>query len=249
MGIGDDLMACGEARHMHARTGRKVCIRRRDGKPYWSPIWDGVPFLVRRPDATVDTIINGGGPRPYIDTKAADRWTWKRYTPRPGLIVLKPDEIAFAVPHAGRVMIEPHGKAIGHTNKIYPFNRWLEVVRAMPETQFVQCGAGDMPWLMAPNVKHVVTPSFRHAAAVLAVSTALASGEGGLMHAAAALGVRGVIVYGGFISPASTGYALHKNLFTGTGLGCGMRTVCVHCFKCHSGIPPPTIVSNLKEIL
>lgn len=234
---------------MHARTGRKVCIRRRDGKPYWSPVWDGVPFLARRADASTDVIINGGGPRGYIDAKYGDRWVWRKYHARPAEIVFTEAEIAFAAPHAGRVMIEPHGKAVGHTNKVYPFNRWLEVVRSMPGELFVQCGAGDLPWLMEPNVKHVVTPSFRHAAAVLEVSRALVSGEGGLMHAAAAVDVRAVVVYGGFISPACTGYSMHKNLFTGEGLGCGLRTTCQHCTKAMSRITPTMVVDNLKEIL
>lgn len=249
MGIGDDLMACGEARHMHAKTGRKVCIRRRDGRPYWSSVWDGVPFLARRADANTDTIINGGGTRGYIGVKYGDRWAWRKYTARPAQIVFTPEERAFAAPHAGRVMIEPHGKNVGHTNKVYPFNRWLEVVRSMPGTQFVQCGAGDLPWLAEPNVKHVVTPSFRHAAAVLAGSRALVSGEGGLMHAAAAVGVRAVVVFGGFISPEVTGYDMHKNLFAGEGLGCGLRVNCQHCAKAMSRITPAMVVDNLKEIL
>jgi hypothetical protein len=50
----------------------------------------------------------------------------------------------------------------------------------------------------------------------------LISPEGGLHHAAAALGVRAVVIFGGFISPATTGYELHTNLFTG-GQACGMR--------------------------
>lgn len=247
MGLGDDLMACGEARHMHGKTGRKVHIRRRDAKPYWSPVWDGVPFLARRADANTDIIVNGGGPRGYIDQKTPEKWIWKRYHARPGLLVFNPGEEAFAAKHAGRVMIEPNGKNVGHTNKLYP--RWAEVVRAMPDVEFVQCGAGDGRWITEPNVRHVVTSSFRQAAAVLAVSRAFAGNEGGLVHAAAAVGVRAVVPYGAFISPECTGYKANRNLFTGTGLGCGMRTNCEHCRKAMSRITPDEIVSNLKEIL
>lgn len=247
MGIGDDLMACGEARHMHAKTGQPVFIRRRDGKPYWSPLWDGVPFLLRRHAPGCNIIVNGGGVRGYIDSKAADRWTWKRYHARPALIVFKPDEIEFAAKHAGRVMIEPNGKNVGHANKVYP--RWTEVVRAMPDTQFVQCGFGDTRWITEPNVRHVVTSTFRQAAAVLAVSRAFAGNEGGLMHAAAAVNVPGVITFGGFISFEATGYKMHRNLFTGTGLGCGMRTNCAHCRKAMAHITPDEIVEHLRALL
>ena len=234
---------------MHAKTGKRVFIRRRDHKPQWFDIWDGVPFLLKRATGDCEIITSGGGLRGYIDVKTPEKWVWKKYHARPGVIVFKPEEIAFAAPHAGRVMIEPHIKANGHDNKRYPFLRWLEVVRSMPEIAFTQCGAGDQPWLMEPNVKHVVTPSFRHAAAVLAVSRALASNEGGLVHAAAAVGVRAVVPYGGFISHEVVGYKANRNLFTGTGLGCGMRTNCQHCVKCMARITPAEIVSNLKEIL
>lgn len=242
-------MSSGAARHLHKKTGAKVYIRRRDHKPQWFDVWDGLPYILRRPTPGCEILVSGGGLRDYIESKTPERWVWKRYTPHAAEIAFTPVEIAFAAPHAGRVMIEPHGKNVGHDNKRYPFNRWLEVVRSMPGELFVQCGAGDLPWLMEPNVKHVVTPSFRHAAAVLAGSRALVSGEGGLMHAAAAVGVRAVVAYGGFISPAVTGYAMHKNLFTGEGLGCGLRTNCQHCTKAMSRITPTMVVDNLKEIL
>ena len=234
---------------MHRKTGAKVYIRRRDHKPQWFDVWDNIPYILRRPVPGCEIIVHGGGQRPYIDTKAADRWTWKRYAPHPAEIAFTAAEIAFAAPHAGRVMIEPNGKNIGHLNKQWGMLRWIEVVRSCPEIQFVQCGAGDQPWLVEPNVKHVATPSFRHAAAVLAASRALLSNEGGLVHAAAAVGVRAVVPYGGFIGPSVIGYAMHRNLFTGTGLGCGMRTNCQHCVKCMARITPAEIVSNLKEIL
>jgi hypothetical protein len=50
-----------------------------------------------------------------------------------------------------------------------------------------------------------------------------------LHHAAAALGVPAVVIFGGFISPAVTGYAAHANIFTGDDLGCGNINPCPHC--------------------
>lgn len=242
-------MAAGAARRMHAKTGAKVYIRRRDHKPQWFDVWDGLPYILRRPTPGCEIIVSGGGQRDYIEAKTPEKWVWKRYSPHPAAIAFTPAELAFAAPHAGRVMIEPHGKAVGHSNKVYPYLRWLEVVRSMPETQFVQCGAGDLPWIMEPNVKHVVTPSFRHAAAVLAGSRALVSGEGGLMHAAAAVGVQAVVYFGAFISPEVTGYARNANLFAGTGLGCGMRTNCPHCRKAADRISPEEIQTQLRAVL
>ena len=69
-----------------------------------------------------------------------------------------------------------------------------------------------------------------------------------LMHAAAALKVPAVVIYGGFISPKVTGYPLHRNLFTG-GTPCGMRTNCKHCRDAMAAILPTTVYDELKEIL
>ena len=52
--------------------------------------------------------------------------------------------------------------------------------------------------------------------------------EGGLHHAAAALGTPTIVIFGGFISPRQTGYPHQVNLFTG-GTPCGMRRRCDHC--------------------
>ena len=52
--------------------------------------------------------------------------------------------------------------------------------------------------------------------------------EGGLHHGAAALGVPAVVLFGGFIPPAVTGYADHAN-FTGGATACGSLNKCLHC--------------------
>jgi hypothetical protein len=53
-------------------------------------------------------------------------------------------------------------------------------------------------------------------------------GEGGLHHGAAAVGVGGVVLFGGFIPPEVTGYATHANL-TGGAEACGSLDPCRHC--------------------
>ena len=106
---------------MHRKTGAKVYIRRRDHKPQWFDVWDNIPYILRRPVPGCEIIVHGGGQRPYIDTKAADRWTWKRYAPHPAEIVFTAAELAFAAPHAGRVMIEPNGKNSGGARYVEGF--------------------------------------------------------------------------------------------------------------------------------
>jgi hypothetical protein len=56
------------------------------------------------------------------------------------------------------------------------------------------------------GVEFIPTRDIREACGVLSGAALLIAPEGGLHHAAAALGVRAVVIFGGFISPATTGY-------------------------------------------
>ena len=248
MGIGDDLMSAGEARAIHARTGHKALIQRADRRAYWNPVWDGVPYILRdqRGDPQYQTLISGGGPRPYIEAKSPGKWTWRPYTPLPAEIRFTDDELAFAEPWRGYVMVEPNGKAIGHSNKLWAFDRWM-MLAAWAKVPLVQCGPPGARRL--PAATYVPTMTFRQAAAVLSVSRAFIGGDGSLHHAAAAVGTPAVVIRGGFISHKVTGYASHKNLFTGSGLGCGMRTDCPHCRKAMQAITVDMVQDALKEIL
>ncbi len=255
MGIGDALMASGEARKLYKSNKLPTVIVDRYGRPYWNEMWDGVSYILKRAAGKqANRLQNGPGVRPYIAGKTPNNWTWKKYTPVPAEIHFTPEELAFAAPYRGMVMIEPCVKNIGHPNKAWISDRWGKVVDRMnpgmvlDDGLFVQCippgGRG-----LDEIVRHVATPSFRHAAAVLSVCRAFVGTEGGLMHAAAAVGTPAVVIFGGFISPAVTGYAAHRNLFTGTGLGCGIRTNCAHCRKAMENITVDQVVTELERIL
>jgi hypothetical protein len=248
MGLGDFLMASGRARKLYQENKLPVLILGRNGTRAWSDLWDGLPYIARRPAGRrYQTIVDGSGVRPYIAAKTAERWTWKPYGPTPAQIVFTPAELAFAELYRGMVMVEPNVKAIGHTNKAWSWGRWQEVVRAMPETRFVQCiSNGLQPTLH--GVSWVVSPSFRHACAVLSVCKAFVGTEGGLMHAAAAVGTPAVVLFSEFISPDITGYTAHRNI-RHAGPACGMRTDCPGCRTSMEAISVDEVVRNLKEIL
>jgi ADP-heptose:LPS heptosyltransferase len=84
--------------------------------------------------------------------------------------------------------------------------------------------------------------------AVLSRTKAAVLPEGGLHHAAAALGLKCIVIYGGFISPDQTGYDLHINLFTG-GTPCGSRKSCQHCKDAMAKIEPAQVFEHLKTLL
>ena len=256
-------MSMGEARALYKRAQRPVLIVGMDGKPVRSDLFAGVPYIVtpsvpiRGMRSTIGftgqstRLVNGPGMRPYIAAKSAEKWTWKAYRPIPAEIVFTAAERAFAEPYRGMIMLEPSVKNIGHSNKDWGPISWQQVDSALHamrgDVAAVQCGPPGTRWLL--HTVPVVTDTFRKACAVLSVCRAFVGTEGGLMHAAAAVGTPAVIVFGGFISPKVTGYPMHRNLFTGTGLGCGVRVDCPHCAAAMARITPKMVLEQLKEIL
>jgi ADP-heptose:LPS heptosyltransferase len=248
--MGDILLSMGEAKALHKSAKQPILIVGRDGRlVQHQGLFDGVPYLLtRRPPVArgYRRLLNCPGVRSYIASKTPEQWVWKPYTPIPADLKFTPGELEFAERYRGHVMVEPNVKDVGHRNKAWP--HWTELMAALRAAgvSTVQCGPGGT----ANIADHfALTPSFRYAAAVLSVSRAFVGTEGGLMHAAAAVGTPGVIIFGAFISPEVTGYAMHRNLFTGEGLGCGMRTDCPHCRDAMRKITPGAVLDNLKELL
>lgn len=241
-------MAAGEARAIHERTGRKVVIVDGRDRPQWVDLWKGITYILPRAEPGCARVVSGSGVRPYIVAKTPLRWRWKPYTPKPADMRFTLDEQRLAREHAGRVMIEPNVKEIGHRNKAWRWDRWEALVDSMPETKFVQCLQGGTRALAPANVSHVLTPTFRDALAVLSGSRALVTTEGGLMHGAAAVGVRAVVLWSEYIAPANTGYAMHVNL-RHAGAACGKRINCPSCRASMDAITVEEVRKALEGIL
>lgn len=71
---------------------------------------------------------------------------------------------------------------------------------------------------------------FREAIATLSLARLYIGPEGGMHHAAAAVGIPAVVLMGGFIPPQVVGYDGHVNL-TGGAEACGSIQTCAHCQK------------------
>lgn len=239
-------MAAGEARRLHRTTGKRVVIVDRAGRPQWSELWDGLPYIARERRPDFICLINASGVRPYIVGKTPLKWTWRPYQPHPAELAFTPAELAFAEPYRGTVLIEPHVKNTGHQNKAWFWDRWQALVDYLPMVDFVQClqpGARGLD-----GVKHLATPTFRHALAVLSVCKAFVTTEGGLMHGGAAVGVPGVILWSEFISPEITGYAMHRNL-RHAGAACGKRINCHACRASMQAISVREVADALRQTL
>ena len=251
MGWGDEIMATAEARTLQLADARKVAIRDRNGSARWSPIWDLNPRLATpydvRAGVTVQWLDNWPGNRPYLDYSIPSRtqFFFTGYRVAPGEIYLSQDELAWGARRLvpGSIVIEPNLKHNAPINKDWGFHNWVSLVRLLArDYPIVQIGTDDR---MIENVRFIETYSVRSAAAIVAAARAVIVPEGGLHHAAAALGVPAVVIFGGYISPKTTGYASHTNLFTG-GAACGMRIRCEHCRKAMDAITPEQVAEALR---
>lgn len=153
-----------------------------------------------------------------------------RFRVKPGIVKVKHRK--WAEQYAGRILVEPHvkGKFSGD-NKRWPWKRWQALVNKSP-FPLMQCAPEGKEFL--EGVERVVTPSFEHAVSVLAVSKGIVTTEGGLHHAAGALGKPAVVIFGAFNTPEMFGYEFHENIAEPDPEGLGWRfthPACVAAMK------------------
>src|SRR5262245_13082820 len=233
MGIGDEVMATGFARGAVAR-GKRIAFG--DGrKLIWGPwcqeAFKNNPNIARRPDEPgVEWCDYYKGHRLYnrLDP-ARRRWMWNYdFKAKPGEFYFGADEYQF-FPMPGAVLIEPNvpwHKSVA-VNKDWGLERYQHVVERLRGAgwRVLQSSYGEK---RLHNVDVIKVKSFREAAALVAAVDLLITPEGGLHHAAAGVGTRAIVIFGGFIPPQVTGYEFHIN-FTGGAEACGSLGKCQHC--------------------
>jgi ADP-heptose:LPS heptosyltransferase len=246
MGIGDEIMASALAARRYAKHEVPVLICGANRRPRWSPVWENNPKIVRRPGGRFQYLISGPDSRPYVVSKTARTWAWRRWEIAPGEIHFTKAEEDFGLHHGGWIVIEPNIKGTNEGNKGWLWERWQEVADAFPGQVLQMIGAPSMRRLRGVKILH--TPTFRHAAAVLAWARVFVGTEGGLHHAAAAVGAPAVVLFSEFISPEITGYPMHRNLYH-AGKPCGSRFECAGCRASMEAITVGEVVHHLREIL
>jgi ADP-heptose:LPS heptosyltransferase len=241
-------MVAGHVREMQLRDPRKV--RLDFGKRLWNDVWNHNPRIAAIGEVGDFQVYQPrvNGLRSYCAGKTGDKWTWREYKPPVGEIYFQPEELAYAARFAPDVVIEPNLKGRASSNKDWGLDKWRHLVALMRVAglQPVQLGPAGTRRLI--GAEFIDTPTFRLASAVLARARAAVLPEGGLHHAAAVVGVRSVVIYGGYISPQQTGYDLHTNIFTGR-KPCGMRLACNHCARAMAKIAPEMVLEELRRLL
>jgi ADP-heptose:LPS heptosyltransferase len=247
-------MVSGHARVAQQKDPRKIKVFHQH-KPAWSEVWENNPRIARK-DEEGDFQFLYARPistnmRPYHLEKRPDRWVYNLdYRPDIGELYFDEEEKRWSQRfNDDFVVVEPNIKAGASPNKQWGVHKWAHFAYIANNAglKLVQMGLKNTSRLQAS--RFIETPSFRLACAVLSKAKAIVSGEGGLHHAAAALGIPGVVIFGGFTPVELTGYPMHRNLGVSLGDACGMRRPCRHCKNEMDKISPEQVLKHLKEVL
>lgn len=260
MGLGDQLIATGMSRGAKAK-GKRVAFG--DGRRI---IWDQHSEIVFRDnpniakpgqhrDRDLKWIPYYKGHRLYnAHDRVNARWLWNLdFKVKPGEIFLTEQEKMNGRRFGrGFVLIEPEVPAWkpSSSNKDWGRNNYASVARRLLDDGFqvTQLIYPRMQGTVLPGVRGLRTYDFRDALALLSSAAIYIGPEGGLHHGAAAVGIRAVVLFGGFIPPAVTGYARHINL-TGGAEACGSLKPCAHCRAAMEAITVEHVYQAAREIL
>jgi hypothetical protein len=252
MGIGDELMAAGEAKaraeREKGRTGRYLMLDKL-GRAKWHFIWENNPNIARDGMPADGQVEYVNGRRPYLVDEDAGRRYFREYRPEPAFIALPESSRRLAGHAKGAVVFNPTVKRKAPVNKHWGIMRWRDLISRYPAVRWLQVGEPGDP--RVGGAEWIATGSFFDACGLMMGARAVVCHEGALHHAAAALGTPAVVIRGGFISPKVTGYAGQVDLYVESKqypLGCGMRIACAHCEAAMASIRPADVMRALESV-
>jgi hypothetical protein len=235
MGRGDDIIATGLARGPSKR-GKRAAFG--DGrKIVWGPFSEIVfrhnPNVARPGEeqcSDLEWVAHYKGSRIY-NKLTGSKWLWNYdFKVIPGQFFFDAAERSFRDKvDDGFVLVEPNlewHKSVS-ANKDWGHQKYQALTDLLLKDGYnvIQFSYGKN---RLRGVKTLQTPTFRHAMAALSKARFAVLPEGGMHHGAGALGIRAVVLFGGFPSPQVTGYDIHRNL-TGGVEACGSILACPHC--------------------
>lgn len=142
------------------------------------------------------------------------------------------------------VLIDPWSK---HQNLRWPVKHWTRLVAALPRITFVQQIWDPQAPLIARTMG-IETPSFRAACGLLASASGYIRGESGMLHAAAALGVPSVAIWGACMAwDVLGGYSTQVAVGVKHPI-CGRYLPCDHCAIVMGKITVDEVMAGLARI-
>jgi ADP-heptose:LPS heptosyltransferase len=226
----------------------------------WHPLWEGNPVIATPREVAggepVHKIQNAVNVRPYLQKGFTHASGWRftdwRAQDHRGKIYLSLKERALGIAaqqqHGPFVVIEPSPIAKSNPNKAWPREKFAGLIAACPDVRFAQIHHPESTTL--DGAVQLGASTFRNACGILASAAAYVGPEGGLHHAAAALGVPAVVIFGGCASVKTTGYPEHVNLADdGPQTPCGRWVRCGHCVDAMAKITPERVANALREVM
>lgn len=129
------------------------------------------------------------------------------------------------------VTIEPYSKTNYTPNRVYPLEKWQNVVDSIKDRiQVVQIGVSGGP-LLKNVVDYRGLTSFREAAILIGKSKLFLSAEGGLVHAATAVDTPSLVIITGYQDERMVAYPQNININIATHGPCGLKIDCEECKK------------------
>jgi len=259
MGVGDEIVAAGQAQCLYdADPSARVAIYGKDGQPRWHPIWDGNPIIARPHEVVagerVHRLVSGPDCRPYITYPFTKDTGWTlnrdfRCKDHIAKLYLTPAELARGVQarenYGPYVLIEPFTK---HKNFRWSLKLWAQLVEACPDLTFVQHVHRESEYVQGARYE---TATFREACGLIASADAYVRSESGLCHAAAALGIWQVTLFGGCMDPYVMGCYPKQAVIADTNPGspCGRWHPCGHCTDVMDSISVGHVAAPLRATL
>ena len=244
VGVGDWIMASAQVKEANERTGKKVFLG--DGRRFFyeKSVFDNNPRMAQFGCKDPVWVANYGGCRPYIKGSKDKHFIFNdEWRPTPGEIFFSEEELAWRdnnIPQSAYIIIEPNVKnQYAHgINKAWPYWEAISKMRR----PFIQLGDGK-----GRLFQQFETSSFRKAMLVLSKADMFVGTDGGLHHAAAALGIPAVVIWTGFSSPVHLGYDDHINLHDGSDPCGDYSGPCEHCAEKARAIKPEQVMEAIDE--
>lgn len=200
----------------------------------------------------IDYYFEGHPPPRHIRSLLSERVGLDKSISRPAIFLNDEEKSKNLLPESGKrwIAIQSTGLAKWTDNKNWGVDRFGKVVRLLKDkVSIVQIGAKGDPSLGADLELQGKLP-IRDVFAALRQCKTFVGQVGFLMHAAAAVELPSVIIYGGFEAPWQSGYDQNTNLYSDVECApCWLETQCPYNKKCMSVISPEQVAAEATIIL
>jgi ADP-heptose:LPS heptosyltransferase len=263
MGFGDAIMASALARGLHTQGKLAAFFAPKEDSRVikWTGYCDDIfahnPNIARPGQERQDNLIwfpHYKKQFPYCTYDGSQRrWIWKmEFRAQPGEFFFDAQELALPV-QKPFVVLEPNiawQRQVNY-NKDWGEGKYEKLGKMLIDDghTVVQFIHGNSRRRIAGAVQ-IPTPKFHQAAAIMANANLIIAPEGANHHAAAALGIPAVIVWGDWSPPETMGYAGQIKL-TGNKAtqACGNTFNCPHCRQAMNNISVDEVYQAAKGLL